>query len=147
MHHQILDLSSISEYDYARIKASWVNLTDDNFQCARAEEEYSNRRNAEVDISYRRIEKGCGKMFENPRVIIDSIGFHSCLCHPSFQYENMGGIISIYEDYKNGMLPDKGGSLDQTSYNMDLIGLVGQLHDEREIAMNKKQQQDLNKKK
>lgn len=121
---KVLAVSSISNYDLFTLKATWLNLTDPNFQCKKAESLLSNRRDAETQIRLRRIDKGCGIMKDSPKVIIEGIGFHSCLCHTSFQNPLLETLLEISTDYENGLLPEKGGTFDQSARTMELIHLI-----------------------
>lgn len=138
-------MSSLSEYDYALIKATWLNLTDDNFKCKQAEEKLGKRKDADVVIEYRRIEKGCGKLHDSPKVEIDGFAYHSCLCHDNFQHPNITDFLNMYEDYNKGHLPDVGGSLDQSAKNMEIISLVQGLYQEQELETQRQHQKEMQK--
>jgi ubiquinone/menaquinone biosynthesis C-methylase UbiE len=127
------------------INATWLNLTDETFQCKRTEALYQNRRDADVVIKMNRITKGCGVFTDSPKVEVGQIGFHSCLCHESFQHPKMGFFLGIYQNYEKGLLPFSGALMDQPAQTMELITLLSNLHTERDIAQQKKDSQNSKK--
>ena len=125
----------MSNYDYATIKATWLNQTDPNFQCKKAEEILSKRKDADVVIKLRRKENGCGVMKDSPKIMLDEIGYHSCLCNQSYQNPLLHALIELSDDCENGILPESGGSLDQSAMTMELISLINSLKQERQIKL------------
>lgn len=139
MYSQVLEISSLSEYDYALINATWLNLMDENFKCKKVEAELSKRSDAEIQIKIQRISKGCGVLSDSPKIEINHVGFHSCLCHESFQHPQLGYFMSIYQNYEKGILPFSGGLMDQPAQIVELLGLISNLHSEREFALQEKE--------
>ena len=145
VYGQILNASSLNDYDHALINATWLNLTSEAFQCKRTEDLYRKRSDAEIVIKMNRITKGCGVLSDSPKVEIGQIGFHSCLCHEGFQHPQMGYFLNIYQNYEKGNLPFEGALMDQPAQIMELIGLIDSLHTERDMAQQEKESKKNNK--
>ncbi len=81
---------------------------------------------------------GCKTVSESPRVTIDGIGFHSCLCNYSnplfFPYLDLG------EKLDKGLLPDRGAYLDQPARMLEAIQLLSRLKAEAQHAEHLKQE-------
>lgn len=133
-----MEISSISDYDYALINATWLSLTNDDFQCSRVEAMYAKRKDAEVVTKMRRIQKGCGVITDSPKVEIGRIGYHSCLCHENFQHPLMGYLMNVQQNYEKGLLPFSGGTLDQPAQIMEMISLLSTLQTERDTELQEK---------
>lgn len=130
-----MDVSSISNYDYATIKATWYHHTSPEFQCKQAEEILSRRKDAELVIQNRRKEKGCGVFSDEVKVEIDGISFYSCLCHPEYQNPHLHTYMAMSDALKSGVTPEVGGYLDQASKTMEIIELIESLRQEHQQKM------------
>lgn len=128
----MLEISGVTDYDYALINATWLALTSDDFQCKKIESLYEKRSDAEIVIKMRRIQQGCGVMSDSPKVEIGRIAYHSCLCHESFQHPLMGCLITLQQNHERGLLPFIGGVMDQPAQVMEIINLLSSLQAERE---------------
>lgn len=128
----------MSEYDYALINATWLNLTNEEFQCSKTEALLNKRRDADIAIRAVREKKGCGVIKDSPKVEIGSIAYHSCLCHENFQYPKMGYLIHAQRNYEKGILPFSGGTFDQPAQIMEMIALLSTLQAEHEYELQEK---------
>lgn len=117
----------MTDYDYATIKATWYNLYDPHFQCNQAEQKLALRKDADVVISSRRKERGCGVFSDKPKIDMDGIGYHSCFCHPTYQNPNLQIYIQLNDAYSKGITPELGGYLDQSSKTMEILTLIESL--------------------
>jgi hypothetical protein len=133
-----LEISSLSDYDYALINATWLSLTNEDFQCSRVESMYEKRSDAEVQIKIRRIQKGCGVISNSPKIEIGRIAYHSCLCHQNFQHPLIGHLMSLSANYEKGNLPFSGAVMDQPAQIMEIIELIEHLKMEREAELQAK---------
>ena len=134
---KILDISTISTAEYALINATWLTLTNIEFQCSQIEEGYRKRKDADTVIKYRRIERGCGVIADKPRIEIDNIEYYSCLCHESFKDHTLDNTIWLHDQYKKGHLAYPGCLLDQPAKYIELMRLMDRLFGEREQELNK----------
>lgn len=139
VYTRIIDISTLSLYEYALINATWYNHTNDKFQCSKTEELLKNRSDAEIVIKFRRAEKGCGKIEKFPKIEIDGIGYHSCLCHENFQTQSLSYYIALYDSYNKSILPCSGGLMDQPAKFLDIISLFEKLYAEQEKELLNKQ--------
>ena len=128
----MLEISSLSDCDFALLNATWLSLTSEDFQCKKIESLYEQRSDAEIVIKMRRIQQGCGVMSDSPKVEIGRIAYHSCLCHEAFQHPLMGYLISLQQNYEKGLLPFSGGVMDQPAQIMEIINLLSSLRAEHE---------------
>lgn len=129
--------------EYTLININWISFTNEDFQCSRIEELYKNRKDCDVVTKYRRIEKGCGVIGENPKLEIDGVGIYTCLCHKNFKDEiDLHNLIWMYNMYKQGVMGFEGSLLDQPSKYIQTMQLIDRLHIEREIEMNEKANKD-----
>jgi hypothetical protein len=133
-----LEISKLSDADYALINATWLNLTNEDFQCKRTEGLLSNRSDAEVAIKAIRQKKGCGVITKHSKVEIDSIAFHSCLCHENFQHPLMGSFLTLETAYSKGTLPFTGGLMDQPAQIIDILSLISSLRAEHDLDIQTK---------
>lgn len=138
MYSQVLEISRVSDYEFALINATWLNLTNENFQCKKHEGLLKRRADADIAIKAVRQKKGCGVIKSISLIEIDHIAYHSCLCHESFQHPLMGYFLTTQAAYEKGMLPFDGGLMDQPAQIMDIISLISQLQSEREAEMQEK---------
>jgi len=116
-----------------------MNLTDEQFQCEKIEESYRNRSDAELVIKMHRINRGCGILSSSVKVEVGYIGYHSCLCYKGYKHPLMGCLLQLRESYDKGILPYRGGILDQPAQVIELIGLMNRLYSEYELENQKKQ--------
>jgi len=139
IYSQVMKVSSISNADTALITAHWMNIVEEEFQCNKVEEAYSNRNDAELAIKMRRIKHGCGILSSSVKVEVGYIGYHSCLCYKGYKHPLMSGILQLREAYEKGVLPFSGGILEQPAQVMEILSLINRLHSEYELAQSKKQ--------
>lgn len=140
-----MEISSLADYDYALLNATWLSLTNEDFQCRKIEALYELRKDSEIVIKMRRIQQGCGVITDSPKVEVGKIGYHSCLCHESFQHPLMGYLLSMYQNYEKGILPFSGGLLDQPAQVMEILSLLSTLQSEREADIQEKANKKGNK--
>lgn len=122
----------------AKLNATWLTLTEPDFQCKQIEEVYKKRKDADVVIKYRRIERGCGKLHDDPKVEINGIEYHSCLCHDNFKYEDIDNLIWLHSKYKEGTLAYSGGLLDQPALYIECMKQIEHLQYEHEEKIREK---------
>lgn len=128
--------------EYTLININWISLTNEDFQCERIEELYSNRKDAETVIEYRRIEKGCGKIGDNPKLEINGIGVYTCPCHDNFKGADLNNLMWLYNMYKQGVMGFSGSLLEQPSKYIQAMQLIDRLHIERDIEIQEKANKD-----
>lgn len=80
---------------------------------------------------------GCDTVADTPRVVIDGIGFHSCLC--KFQHPLFHAYLDIGARLDKGLLPDSGPYLDQPAQLLDAVNLLSRLRAEAQQAEQAKQ--------
>ena len=127
------------------INATWLTLTDDYFKCEQTEESLRKRKDAEVAIQYVRKEKGCGVIRPEPRVEIEGINYHSCLCHKNFKDHTIHNSIWLHKQFQNGILGFEGPLTEQPAKYIDLMRFLDRLQSEYEQKQIQEQQNKGNK--
>ncbi len=130
--NQIWQTSGLSLYDRAALSASFYYFWDDRLNCERAVNKIRERRDGEQAEQIIRTRYGCNTVSEQPRVVIDGIGYHTCLCkiqHPLFPV-----YFELADRLEKAMLPDKGAYLDQCAPMLEALGLITRLKNEAEVA-------------
>lgn len=84
-----------------------------------------------------RTRNGCRTHSKEPRIVIDGMGFHSCLCN--FQNPKFYTYLLLAEKLDQGILPDKGALLDQPAALLEALQLLARLKAEATQAEHKKQ--------
>ncbi len=140
---RILEVSGLSPYDRATISASFYYYWDDRLNCEKAIKN-ALKRNPNANVEALRVRFGCKTASDKPRVTIDGINYHSCLCnyrHPLFY-----SIIELSEKIDNGILPDRGPYLDQSAWMLDALNLIAKHKAEVQAAEHEKQRKLADKK-
>lgn len=142
MFTRIWDLSGLSLSDRALLSASFYYQWDDRLNCER---EIAVRRQraktpeqAALAEQAIRIRNGCNAVSAKPRLHIDGIGFHKCLCnyhHPLFY-----AYVELESRLEQGLLPDRGAYLDQPAQLMEALQLIRRLKAEVQQAEQAKQE-------
>lgn len=127
-----MNVSTISDHEYATMNATWLTMTEPTFQCDAIEHGYRKRKDAEVVINYRRLENGCGVISKTPKVEIDGVSYYSCLCHENFKDYSLPDTIFLYKQFKTGNLAHSGGLMDQSSRYIEAMKFMDRLHAEHE---------------
>ncbi len=125
----MLETSSLTLYDRATLSASFYYYWDDRLNCERALSQLSTR-TVGVDHAEKAIRArfGCHTVADKPKVIINRIGYHSCLCkflHPLFF-----AYLDLLNRLDAGVLPDRGAYLDQPAHTVEALQLLSQLRSE-----------------
>lgn len=134
-----MGLSEVSLSDFALINATWLNNTNDKFKCKSIYELFGKRKDAELIIKTKKLEKGCEKIHDRVKVEIDGIGYRSCLCHESFQHPYFNMFLNLSDNYEKGVLPFSGGILEQPAQIVEILNFIAKLKQEYEIELQKKQ--------
>jgi len=140
LYTKVLDISSIHISDVVKINATWLSMTDEEFQCDKLLKLYENRQDCEIITKMHKIRKGCDRIDDNIKVEIDGVGYHSCLCNQHFKFNSMNDLINLRNQYNNGNLPFTGGILEQPSQIIELIMFIDRLYNEYEIKELKKKE-------
>lgn len=140
-----MECSGVSNYDWLLLNISWISLTDESFQCSKIEGMLAKRKDAELVIKMRRIEKGCGVISDSVRAEVDGYNIYTCLCHTSLKHPQIGQLIGLEQMFRKGVLPFSGGMLEQPAQVMDLMNLMTRLRDEYDTRIQEKQLEEQRK--
>lgn len=136
-----MDISSLTNYDVALLRGSWLALTNEEYQCEKHYEKLALRADADVVIPYERKKKGCGVYSEEPRVTVDGFNYHMCLCHKGFHHPNFGTLVLMHEAYEKGILPFEGPLVDQPAKIIDIFNILNSFNLERQQELQKKNEE------
>lgn len=125
------ELNSLTIKDSAEIIATFNVIFNDNFKCekciARARQEL------------RDLRKGCSVEISSKVLNYkDRIGFYKCPAN--FYSEQIALMIESFRTFKLGVLPYKGGLLEQPAKIIEVYHFIENLMIEHEIEMQKKNQ-------
>lgn len=134
--NKILDISSLSLADTAKIHASIEYMYNDKFQCNSKEAQlfkrYMNDPQAERKVkhlmeSHRNL-SFCNRKSDSPVHYVSDFGYNSCLCqflHPLISY-----YLLICESFERGVMPHEGSLSEQSAMLIDVIYLIQNLKNE-----------------
>ncbi len=131
-----MEISSLTLEDFVLIQANWLTLTDEQFQCEKYFDILSLRKDAETVTNYERKIRGCGVFLNEPKVEIEGIGYHSCLCHKDYKHPNMDSLLFLHDNYKKGILPYKGSLTEQPAQIIEVFQLIDRLYSDRQQKTN-----------
>lgn len=110
------------------MSASFYYYWDDRLNCQRALTQALKRGHPEQTEKMIRARFGCGTVENKPKIVIDGIGFHSCLCnyiHPLYF-----AFSDLAHNWEKGILPDRGAYMDQPAQALEAIQLITRLKSE-----------------
>lgn len=126
------------------LSASFYYYYDDRLNCQRALDKAVSRAGVNPQTEkIIRVRFGCDTAAAEPRVVIDGIGYHKCLCqykHPLFY-----SYLELADRLDKGMLPDKGPYLDQPAQLLEALQLLAKLRAEAQAAEQEKQRKQAEK--
>lgn len=135
-------VSELTTSDYVLLNATWTNQTNKAFQCKQNEEVLKVRKDYELALKFVRTKKGCGTISKDVKIELDGFGYYSCLCHQNFQHPIFNTLLTIHQQYENGILPFSGGLLDQPSQIIEMLNFISKLKLDNEIEQRKENERN-----
>lgn len=131
-----LDISKLTFGDEIEIVATFNYLSNDVFNCFQCKKLYPEIRRIE--------QKGCGKPIA--RAIFKRRDIHFYKCPSNFYSGLVANLVASASHFDKGILPYKGGLMDQPNKIIEAYSLISSLRKEDEIAFQKKMQSELARK-
>jgi hypothetical protein len=131
-------VSGLSTYDRAGLSASFYYFWDDRLNCERALRKLVDRADYAQAEKIIRTRFGCDSVSDKPRIVIDGIGYHTCLCN--VQHALFPAYLELADRLEKGTLPDRGAYLDQPSHTLEALSLIARLKHEAQAAEAKQQE-------
>lgn len=131
VYYRIVDLSSLSDYEYVSIVSNYNNVDQTDEEQALKDRGYSENQIKHV------LKNKQGSSFKSLNVV-----FHNSkkINYPYFTY-----IITLFNQYKLGVLPFNGCLVDQPAKIIEIFDLLYQLQFEHEDKTRKKLEKENNK--
>jgi hypothetical protein len=136
-----MEISTISRYDIATLKAQWATVYVERFKCT---EQLNNIKNRPYTTSEQRSAaiqkhleiKRCNVTRDKPFVTIDNVTYYRCCC----QYSNprFHLYLAMFSLYQKGVLPFPGSLIEQPAYIVEIMSLFSEQQQKAEEAEHKK---------
>lgn len=127
----VFEISSISNYDFICLVATYNDLTDGERH--KVSTTVANRGYTPEQLAH--VSKRISDTFSP----ITSCGLKFTKPFEHLKYGPIAYLLTLFENYERGVLPSEGGSSDQSAQIMELFSVLRQLKHEFEIKIRENQ--------